>query len=67
MARAKHVLSKAEGTQRRQGWEKQEKNLSLRAWRLGAMNFLEVVLFNICKVGIQHKVSGFRQPGPKTA
>jgi hypothetical protein len=43
MTRAKHVLSEAEGTQRRQGSEKQEKGLSLRPWRLGAINFLEVV------------------------
>ena len=26
--------------------------LSLRSWRFGAINFLEVVLFNISKLGI---------------
>jgi hypothetical protein len=29
------------------------KNLSLRAWRLGARNFLEFVLFNISRARIK--------------
>jgi hypothetical protein len=47
MTRAKHVLSKTEGTQSTPSSEKQKNNFSLRPWRLGARKFLEALLSNI--------------------
>jgi hypothetical protein len=47
MTRAKHVLSKAEGTQSTPSSEKSEDIFSLRSWRLGGINCLEMVLFSI--------------------
>jgi hypothetical protein len=44
---AKHVLSDVEGAPRS---EKINECLTLRAWRLGAINFLKVALFNLSKV-----------------
>jgi hypothetical protein len=37
--------------QRAPRFGKISKYLSLRAWRLGAINFLQVILLNISKVG----------------
>jgi hypothetical protein len=43
-------------TQSPQGSEKINKCLTLRAWRLGGINFLKVALFNISKVSAQYGV-----------